>query len=79
MQILCRALQEAQDIFGVDVDLDDFDRLSDEYDDDDQDEDVCKLCKILFVYINKALMQDFAGVIGAQLHLLAIYSMCTFA
>ena len=35
-----RALQEAQDIFGVDFDLDDLEQDYDEYDDDDDAEDV---------------------------------------
>jgi hypothetical protein len=38
--VFCRALQEAQDIFGVDVDLDDLGGYSDDYDDEEPDDDV---------------------------------------
>ena len=37
--ICCRALQEAQDIFGVDFDFDDFDQYEDEYDEAEEEED----------------------------------------
>ena len=37
----CSALQEAQDIFGVDFDFDEFDQYDgDVYDEDEDDEDV---------------------------------------
>lgn len=39
MKYFCRALQEAQDIFGVDFDFDDFDKYAEEYDEEDEDED----------------------------------------
>ena len=44
--ICCRALQEAQDIFGVDFDFDDFDQYEDEYDEaeEEEDEDVSSRC-----------------------------------
>lgn len=34
-----RALQEAQDIFGVDFDFDDFDKYEDEYEDEEEEEE----------------------------------------
>ena len=44
---LYRALQEAQDIFGVDFNFDEFDQYGDDYEEDDEDdeEEVC----ILFI------------------------------
>ena len=35
----CRALQEAQDIFGVDFDFEDFDQYQDEYSEGEDDEE----------------------------------------
>lgn len=34
-----RALQEAQDIFGVEFDFDDFEKYGDEYEEDEEEED----------------------------------------
>ena len=36
---LYRALQEAQDIFGVDFNFDEFDQYGDDYEEEDEDED----------------------------------------
>ena len=38
-QIICRALQEAQDIFGVDFNFDEFEQYGDEYEEDEDEED----------------------------------------
>ena len=48
MRLFCccyfRALQEAQELFGVDFDFEEFDQYGDVYDDaDDDDEDVREL------------------------------------
>lgn len=34
-----RALQEAQDIFGVDFDYDEFEKYDDDYDEEEEEED----------------------------------------
>ena len=38
--VCCRALQEAQEIFGIDFDFDEFEQYDEDEEDDDIDDDV---------------------------------------
>ena len=54
----CRALQEAQDIFGVDFNFDEFEQYGDEYeeDEDEEEEEVSFLNEIIIRYEYKDIL-----------------------